>query len=96
MQIHDSSREMVCGPRPRRKEGVMDEIYEEEEKSYPWETEGELPWLNSGEAEPWAAEIDEPWLEEEAEEEPVWEEESPGWPEEMAGPEYWLYKDELE
>jgi hypothetical protein len=71
----------------------MEEMYEEEEQRFPWETEGELPWLKSDEAEPWAAEIDEPWLEDEAEEET---EETPGWPEEMAGPEYWLYKDELE
>ena len=69
----------------------------EEGQKYPWETEGELPWLSSSdEAEPWAAEIDEPWLSDDAEEEEVWVEESPGWPEEMAGPEYWLYKDELE
>lgn len=71
---------------------------EVEEQSFPWETEGDLPWLQSeseGE-EPWAVEIDEPWLAEEVVEEVEWEQNSPGWPEESAGPEYWLNKDQLE
>lgn len=73
---------------------------EEEEQSYPWETEGELPWLQSDEPasedEPWAVEFDEPWLAEEPVEDIEWELHSPGWPEEMAGPEYWLNKDQLD
>jgi hypothetical protein len=68
---------------------------EDDAERHPWETDGELPWLERPslpwESNDWAAEEDE----EEAE---PWhsDDTAPGWPEECAGPEYWLYKDLLD
>jgi len=71
---------------------------EQNSEPFPWESDGDLPWLES-ESLPWEAE-DElvvlPESESWEEEEEVEEEGSPGWPEECAGPEYWLYKDMLD
>jgi len=57
----------------------------------PWETEGDLPWLEH-DPFPWeTGESDGP----EADENQTWRGSShlADWPENLAGPEYWLYKD---
>ena len=69
-------------------------MYEDKQDRQPWETEGDLPWLEH-EVLPWEQEPEEeeqlPWG---AVEEELWlaSTEFADWPEDMAGPEYWLYK----
>ena len=68
----------------------------DEELNYPWETEGDLPWLNRQEF-PWETADDDhqPWEAGEAE---IWNQagDADGWPESLAGPEYWLNKGNTE
>jgi hypothetical protein len=76
---------------------------EDDTELYPWETDGDLPWLEHATL-PWesndlAEELDELEIDDaELDDAEPWqcEEGTPGWPEECAGPEYWLYKDMLD
>jgi hypothetical protein len=72
-------------------EGSM--LWEADNERKPWETEGDLPWLER-EPLPWEQDEECDWAETETGEEDGWRGTShlADWPEDLAGPEYWLYK----
>jgi hypothetical protein len=70
----------------------VDMLWESDSERKPWETDGDLPWLEH-EPLPWEQqEIEFDSADNDGDESWRGASHLADWPEEMAGPEYWLYK----